>query len=158
MILRMCQKQVVSCKRLCITWEMINTQVKKIPNSKALGGDGVQGFWLKIFDFLHSRITNQLNDILNGVASLPEWMAYDKTVLCNAVDNYRPISCLLLMWKLLTGVVTESIYLFLEEKRSYLMNRKNVGKEVSELRTNYLLIKLFLETGKKGVPIYLWHG
>ena len=39
-----------------------------------------------------------------------------KTVLCqnipakgNAADNYRPISCLILMWKLITGVIAESI-------------------------------------------------
>ena len=34
----------------------------------------------------------------------------------NAVDNYRPISCLLLMWKVLTGITSEHSYIFLEEK------------------------------------------
>ena len=31
----------------------------------------------------------------------------------NVVDNYRSISCLLLMWKLMTITIAESIYNFL---------------------------------------------
>ena len=34
----------------------------------------------------------------------------------NAVDNYRPISCLPSLWKLLTGIISEHLYRFLEEK------------------------------------------
>ena len=48
-------------------------------------------------------------------------MTLGKTVLCqkdpskgNAVDNYRPISCLLLMWKLMAGTIAEGIYNFLD--------------------------------------------
>ena len=32
----------------------------------------------------------------------------------NAVDNYRSISCLLLMWKLMTITIPEIIYNFLD--------------------------------------------
>ena len=83
-----------------------------------------KGFLLKKFDSLHSRITDQFNDIVNGVVSLPEWLTYGKMVLSqkdrtkgNAVDNYRPISCLPLIWKLLTGMIAESMYLFLEKEK-----------------------------------------
>ena len=31
-----------------------------------------------------------------------------------AVDNYRPISCLHLMWKVLTGMIAGEVYTFLE--------------------------------------------
>ena len=44
-----------------------------------------------------------------------------RTVLClkdqsrgNAVDSFRPISCLPLTWKLMTGMIAESVYIFLE--------------------------------------------
>ena len=30
----------------------------------------------------------------------------------NAVDNYRPILCLPLMWKLMAGTIAESVYIF----------------------------------------------
>ena len=32
----------------------------------------------------------------------------------NGADNFRPITCLPLMWKLVTGIIAESIYGFLE--------------------------------------------
>ena len=48
-------------------------------------------------------------------------MILGKTVLCqkdfskgNAVDSYRPISSLHLMWKLMTGSIDESICKFLD--------------------------------------------
>ena len=54
--------------------------------------------------------------IISNRDDIPKWMTLGKMVLCqkdpskgNAVDNYRPISCLLLMWKLMTGTVAESL-------------------------------------------------
>ena len=91
-------------------------------NWKAPGPDGVQEFWLKKLTSLHGRIAEQLDDVLNGRKVVPEWMTLGKTILYlkdpakgNVVDNYRPISCLPLMWKLLTGVVSESMYNFLDK-------------------------------------------
>ena len=58
----------------------------------------------------HQRIATQLNEMLNGEKDLPEWLTRGKTVLCvkdpskgDAVDNFRPISCLPMMWKLMTA-------------------------------------------------------
>ena len=83
---------------------MVNIQCRKVPNWKGAGPDGVQGYWLKKFTSLHGKISVELNDILNSVKPIPSWMTYGRTVLClkdpgkgNAVDNLRPISCLLLM-------------------------------------------------------------
>ena len=70
-----------------------------MPNWKALGKDGVQGYWLKNLTSLHPHIALQLNQILDGERPLRDWMTFGKTVLCqkdlaegSAVDNYRPIS------------------------------------------------------------------
>ena len=92
-----------------ILTEMITKQVKKIQHWKIPGPDGVQGYWLKILTALHECIAKQMDDIISNRENIPEWMALGKTVLYqkysskeNAVDNYRLISCLLLMWKLMT--------------------------------------------------------
>ena len=86
-----------------ITTEMIK-QVKKIPNSKSPGPDGVQGYWLKKLAALHERIAKQMDNIISNREGIPKWMTLDKTALCqkepskgNAVDNCRPISCLTVM-------------------------------------------------------------
>ena len=45
-----------------------------------------------------------MNNIISSREGIPKWMILGKTVLCqtdpskgNAVDNYRPVSCLPLM-------------------------------------------------------------
>ena len=102
-----------------ITTEMINEQVKKIPNWKSPGPDGVQGYWLKRLTTLHACIAKQMDNIISNREDTPKWMTLGKTVVCqkdpikeNAVDNYRPISCLPLMWKLMTALL-EAFTIFL---------------------------------------------
>ena len=87
-----------------ITEQMVNIQCRKVPNWKGAGPDGVQGYWLKNFTSLHGKISVELNDILNSGKPILSWMTYGRTVLClkdqakgNAMDNFGPISCLLLM-------------------------------------------------------------
>ena len=55
-------------------------------------------------------------DIIGNRKGILKWMTLGKTVLCqkdptkgNVVDNYRPISYLPLMWKLITRTIAESI-------------------------------------------------
>ena len=94
-----------------------------MPNWKAPGKDGLQGYWLKNLASLHSSIALQLNHILDGEIPLPDWMTFRKTVLCqkdptkgNAVANYRSISCQLLMWKLVSGMLAAKIYSHLKRE------------------------------------------
>ena len=63
-------------------------------------------------------------------------MTAGKTVLCqknpskrNAVDNYRPISCLPLMWKLMTGTIAESIYNFFDVNDKLTVEQKGCWKK-----------------------------
>ena len=65
-----------------ITSDMVTSQCRKLPNWKAPGKDGVQGFWLKKLRGLHGRIAKQLNNILNKEEELPEWLTFGRTILC----------------------------------------------------------------------------
>ena len=76
----------------------------------------MQGYWLKNLTSLHPRIARQLNHTLDEERPLSDWMTFGKTVLCqkdppkgSALDNYRPISCLPLMWKLMTRMLAEKM-------------------------------------------------
>ena len=62
--------------------EKIRKQCRKIPNRKAAGRDGVQGYWIKNLSSLHERVSSQMNRILMGEDDLPEWMTHGRTVLC----------------------------------------------------------------------------
>ena len=100
----------------------VKKQCSKMPSWKAPGYDGVQGFWIKRLDKMHERIATQLNEILEGTKEIPSWMTYGRTVLCqkdpvkgNSMENISPITCLPLMWKLLTCIisVSEDMYYFM---------------------------------------------
>ena len=136
-------------ERVVISVEKVTKQCRKMPNWKAPGKDGVQGYWIKNRSNLYERNAVQTNKILIGDDSLPVWMTHGRTVLCqkdprkgNAVENYRPITCLPLIWKFLTGRIAEEMYDYLEQEQSCQKNKKDADEEAVEQRINYLLIRL----------------
>ena len=79
-----------------------------------------------------------------GEDDLPKRMTHGRTVLCqkdprkgNTADNYRPVTCLPLMWNLLTGVIAEAMYNYLELEQFLQKNKKDAEEEVVVQRINY---------------------
>ena len=102
-----------------ITDNKIQHVLKKIPNWKAPGPDGVQGFWVKNFRSMHKPLRKHLEQCLE--VGTPNWMTKGRTILIqkdkkqgNTANNYRPITCLPILWKLLTGVIANELYEYLE--------------------------------------------
>ena len=67
------------------------------------------------FSSLLERVPLQLKECLDG-GFVPSWLTRARTSLLqkdkskeNAASNYRPITCLSLMWKLLAGVIADQI-------------------------------------------------
>ena len=120
----------------------------RMPNWKSPGSDLVQtssdlGFWLKNFSSLHERVRLQLKECL-GSGFMPSWLPRGRTLLLlkdkskgNVASNYRPISCLLLMWKLLTGVTADQIYAHLDQEK--LLPEEQKGCRKGSRGTNDLL-------------------
>ena len=91
-------------QNIVLSTDKLKLQLHKVPNWNGLGPDVVQGYRIKYLTPLHERIVAQLNTILSS-ACVPQWMTTGRTVLCmkdqgkgNAVDNYKPISCLPVMF------------------------------------------------------------
>ena len=131
-------------------------QCRKTPNWKAPGKDGEQGYWLKSLTSLHPRIAVQLYQIIDGERPLPDWMTFRKAVLCqkelakrSAVDNYRPISCLPLMWKLMTGMLAEKMYGHLERENVIQFEQKRCHKVSCGTKDHQLIDKTVLRDCKK---------
>ena len=103
-----------------VSIDKVRKVLKRMPNWKAPGPDLVQGFWLKNLTSMHDRLTEQLEVCLSS-GNVPTWMTKGRTVLIikdlkkgNNANNYRPITCLPMIWKLLTGVTAEEMNGFLE--------------------------------------------
>ena len=96
--------------------------MKRMPNWKAPGPYNVQGYWLKNLTPLHDKLVMYLQEYLDpGV--VPDWLTKGRTVLIqkdkakgDIASNYQPITCLPLVWKLLTGILADETYDYLEKK------------------------------------------
>ena len=62
-----------------ITVEDVKSQLKTMPNWKAPGPDGIQGYWLKRFDSLLVTITNCLNGCVIA-GKIPAWMVGEDNI------------------------------------------------------------------------------
>ena len=105
-----------------------------MPNWKSPGPDLVQGLWLKNFSSLHKMVRLQLKECLDN-GSLSSWLTRGRTSLLqndkskgNEASNYRPITCLPLMWKLLTGVIADQIYTHLDQEKLLPQKKKGCSK------------------------------
>ena len=141
---------------IIITTEMISTQCRKVQNWKAPGPDGVQRYWLKKLTSLHERIAVEVDNIVNGAKMFPHWMTLGRTVLClkdpakgNAVDNFQPISCLPVMWKLMTEIIAESMYVFLENENVLPEEQKGCRRKSRGTKYQLLIEKTILKDCKR---------
>ena len=77
-----------------------------------------------------------MDNIISNREDIPKLMELGKTVLCqkdphkrNVVDNYGPMWCLPLMWKLMTGTIAESINNFLDVNDKLPVEQKGCKKK-----------------------------
>ena len=97
-----------------------------------------------------------MDNIISNREDIPEWMTLGKKFLCqkdpskrNAVVNYRTISCLPLMWKLMTGAIAESIYHFLDVNDKLPVEQKEYKKKSRVTNYQLLIDKTILRDCRK---------
>ena len=142
-------------KNIIITTDDMKKFLKRTSNWKAPGPDGVQGFWLKNFTSLHDRIIIELNNLLQQ-GEVPLWMTKGRTVLIQkdigkgkVPSNYRPITCLPLMWKLLTGIIASQLYCSLDSRNLLFEEQKGCRKKSKGTHDLLYIDKLILREAKK---------
>ena len=96
--------------------ELLKKPLKRISNWKTSEHDGIHGFWFKKSTSIHDRLALEMNRCLQDT-QVPDLMTKGKTTLIQknpskgtAPNNYRPITCLPMMWKILTTQIREEIY------------------------------------------------
>ena len=92
---------------------------------------------------MRERVRLQLKECLDS-GFVTSWLTRRRTSLLqkdkskgNVVSNYRPTTCLPLMWKLLTGVIADQIYAYLDQEK--LLSEEQKGCRKVSRGTNDLL-------------------
>ena len=133
-----------------ITLDDLKAAIRRMTNWKAPGPDAVRGFWFKKLTSLHSVMVEALQECVES-GEVPDWMVKGRTVLIQkdpakgkAVSNYRPIACLPLMWKLLTGIFAEKIYDHLQANNLLPDEQKGCRKRSRGTKDQLLIDKAVL--------------
>ena len=136
---------VTKWEKVDVTKESLKKILGRMSNWKSPGLDLVQGFGLKNFSSLHGRVRSQLKECLDG-GFVPSLLTKGRAALSqkdktkgNIASNYRPITCLPLMWKLLSGVVADQIYGHLDQQKLLPEEQKRCKKR-SRGTNDFILI------------------
>jgi len=95
-----------------LIYEVFVKTLRTLRNWASPGPDGIQGFWWKCFSSVHLFLYKVFNQFLMGDMELPIWSPVGGTLLIpKATDltnpkNYRPITCLNIIYKLWIGCLT----------------------------------------------------
>ena len=123
--------------------ETLKRSLSRIPNWTSRGPDLVLRFWLRNFSSFHGRVRSQLKECLDS-GFMPSWLTKGRTALLqkdkskgNIASNYKPITCLPLMWNLFLGVITDHIYGYLDQQK--FLPEEQKGYRRRSRRTNDLL-------------------
>ncbi len=128
--------------------------VRRMSSWKAPGPDGIRGFWFKQFPSVHQAIAEGLQTCMDD-GNVPDWMVKGRTVLIQkdkakgtVASNYRPIACLPLMWKLLTGIFADKIYDHLKDNNLLPDEQKGGRKESRGTKDQLMIDKAVMREAK----------
>ena len=120
-----------------ITKDDVKRKLKSMPDWKGAGPDKIQGFWLKSGD-------------------VPGWLVEGRTILVmkdskngTEVGNYRPIACLNLIWKLLTGIISDKTYDHLEKNKLLPEEQKGSRRKCQGTKDQLAIDRCILQNCRK---------
>ena len=134
---------------------VIKRKILEYGNFKSPGVDKIPNFWIKKLESLHPHYANTFNKLIDEETVAPAWLTQCNTTLLpktketKNAKKYRPICCLTTTYKLLTGIIADSVYDHLvrgefleEEQKGCIRNRMGTKDQL-------LINKTILEDARR---------
>ena len=125
----------VKQENITISTDKLKKQLQRVKNWKAPAPDELLGCWIKTFISCHNRMAAQLQ-LCFEMNEIPNWLTTGKTVLItkdrekgNDVTNFRPKTCVRLMWKIFTRLLSKERFDHQENER-LLPEEQKVPKKI----------------------------
>ena len=118
---------------------------------KSPGIDRIPNFWLNCISKGHNRLASLLSELVENPETAPEWMTEGVTYLLpknkdtKNPKNYRPITCLTTTYKILTSILSERTYTFIENNEVFPLEQKGCKKGSYGCKDQLLINKMLLE-------------
>ena len=138
-----------------ITIEELRNALTKSHKWKSPGVDKITNFWLNCLTSTHKQMAHNFTNILKNPETVPEWLTEGTTYLLPKSQetpnpkNYRPITCLITTYKILTSVITECMYTFLEENSILPQEQKGCKRNSYGCKDQLLTNKMFFGNCRK---------
>ena len=94
-----------------VTEAEIQASINKFANWKSPGIDKIQNFWWKHFTKIHHRFSQLTSNVILNPENTPSWLTTGRTTLipksikCDNPSKFRPITCLPIMYKIISSVI-----------------------------------------------------
>ena len=139
-----------------ISFDEFSMALKQLPNWKSPGIDGVYGYCLKHFTSVHSWLHYYFNQLLSEPSQMfPSLLAGRTTLVIKnkakgkIPGNYRPITCLSNVWKVLSSIVRRMIQTHLHDCDLIPTEQKGCMSHSQATKDQLLIDKMVLEDAKK---------
>ena len=137
-------------------WEEISVEeicvaLGKTHKWKSPGIDKIPNFWLNSLSAIHEPLTSFINEILLNPYDIPDWITEGVTYLLPKSEdtknpkNYRPITCLTTSYKLITSVLTDRMYTFLDRNHILPNEQKGCKRNSYGCKDQLLIDRMILE-------------
>lgn len=124
----------------------VTKQLRKTANWKARGPDGLQRFWLKSLTSCKGELPCNFWTVWQQTKFLNEPKDKEKG---NVASNYKPITCVPLMWKLCTCIMGAELYNDLEKKHLLPDEQKGCGRNSKGKKDQLIIAKMVIRNCKR---------
>ncbi|XP_044749653.1 uncharacterized protein LOC123310249 [Coccinella septempunctata] len=142
-------------EQINITENDIKTALKKTNNWSAPGPDAVHNYWWKYFDSTHKRLAEIFQRALTDPTCIPETCTLGishmipKGAKNGDPTNYRPITCLPVIYKILTGIVTQKIWDHVAKNSILAREQNGCRRDVKGCKELLIIDSLITKQAKK---------
>ncbi|KAI5718661.1 hypothetical protein M8J77_024813 [Diaphorina citri] len=129
--------------------------VKHLHNWKAPGLDKIHNYWWKYFTSVHTHLAYHINDVIQYPEKMPTFLNQGITYLKPKTNdtqnpkNYRPITCLNTLFKIMTCIITEKVEMFVTENNIMAENQKGCKKKSRGCKEQLVIDQVICNQAKK---------
>lgn len=138
-----------------VTTDDVRKVISKLANWKAPGKDGIQNFWFKRLTCTHACLASQFNRVLQKPEELPSFLTSGVTYLLPKSENtkdpsqYRPITCLPTLYKILSAVIRDKIDTYLEQENIMTEEQKGCKRRALGCKEQITIDAVILEQARQ---------
>jgi hypothetical protein len=138
-----------------VTVEELKATIQKTHNWKTPGIDHIHNFWYKRLTSVHERLTELINQNVRNPHIFPDFLTEGKTYIKPKNEqtqnpaNYRPITCLPTLYKIITSIIANKIETHLTQNNILTEEQKGCRKHSQGCKEQLIIDSVILKQAEK---------